>query len=210
MLKKVKQKSYKSKKEFKDDLDLIWSNCFTYNATEVCLRCFVVCSIAHMTQNHPLRLCASRLKVKAERLLRNITDRKERADPSIPTDLLVRRIPHHKSNGINGHIRPVSLPIAPRPLSAVVRRPTPSITPAPTPSRRDLPFADSPAIVRTAEGMGAFSELDCALSNVLSSTNHTSGLEDRLRELLPVSDVAIEYENIAISADGVLGDKRRL
>lgn len=37
MLKKVKQKSYKSKREFKDDLDLIWSNCFTYNATEVCV-----------------------------------------------------------------------------------------------------------------------------------------------------------------------------
>jgi hypothetical protein len=35
MLKKVKQKQYKSKREFKDDLDLIWSNCFTYNATEV-------------------------------------------------------------------------------------------------------------------------------------------------------------------------------
>ena len=35
MRKKVKQRHYKSKKEFKDDLDLIWSNCFTYNATEV-------------------------------------------------------------------------------------------------------------------------------------------------------------------------------
>jgi hypothetical protein len=35
MLKKVKQKQYKSKKEFKDDLDLIWANCFQYNATEV-------------------------------------------------------------------------------------------------------------------------------------------------------------------------------
>ena len=35
MGKKVKQKQYKSKKEFKDDLDLIWSNCFVYNATEV-------------------------------------------------------------------------------------------------------------------------------------------------------------------------------
>ena len=34
MLKKVKAKQYKSKREFKDDLDLIWSNCFTYNATE--------------------------------------------------------------------------------------------------------------------------------------------------------------------------------
>ena len=35
MQKKVKSKQYKSKREFKDDLDLIWSNCFTYNATEV-------------------------------------------------------------------------------------------------------------------------------------------------------------------------------
>jgi hypothetical protein len=35
MLKKVKQKQYKSKREFKDDLDLIWSNCLTYNAAEV-------------------------------------------------------------------------------------------------------------------------------------------------------------------------------
>lgn len=35
MLKRVKQKHYKSKHEFKDDLDLIWNNCFTYNAAEV-------------------------------------------------------------------------------------------------------------------------------------------------------------------------------
>jgi len=35
MLKKVKQKQYKTKKEFKDDLDLIWNNCYTYNAAEV-------------------------------------------------------------------------------------------------------------------------------------------------------------------------------
>ncbi|KAH8990666.1 Bromodomain-containing protein, partial [Lactarius hatsudake] len=32
MGRKVKRKQYKSKKEFKDDLDLIWSNCFVYNA----------------------------------------------------------------------------------------------------------------------------------------------------------------------------------
>jgi len=37
MLKKVKQKSYRSKREFQDDLDLIWSNCYTYNASEVWL-----------------------------------------------------------------------------------------------------------------------------------------------------------------------------
>ena len=36
MSKKVKQKQYKSKREFKDDLELIWSNCYTYNASDVC------------------------------------------------------------------------------------------------------------------------------------------------------------------------------
>lgn len=36
MLKKVKSKQYKSKREFKDDLELIWANCYTYNAAEVC------------------------------------------------------------------------------------------------------------------------------------------------------------------------------
>ncbi|EDR10134.1 uncharacterized protein LACBIDRAFT_248466, partial [Laccaria bicolor S238N-H82] len=32
MLKKVKQKAYKSKRDFRDDLELIWSNCYKYNA----------------------------------------------------------------------------------------------------------------------------------------------------------------------------------
>lgn len=35
MLKRVKGRTYKSKREFKDDLDLIWSNCLTYNAAPV-------------------------------------------------------------------------------------------------------------------------------------------------------------------------------
>ena len=35
MLRKVKQKNYRSKREFQDDLDLIWTNCYTYNASEV-------------------------------------------------------------------------------------------------------------------------------------------------------------------------------
>ena len=36
MLKKVKQKQYKSKLEFADDLQLIWDNCFKYNNSDVC------------------------------------------------------------------------------------------------------------------------------------------------------------------------------
>ena len=35
MLRKVKQKQYKSKNEFIDDLELIWSNCSIYNTGDV-------------------------------------------------------------------------------------------------------------------------------------------------------------------------------
>ncbi|KXN87079.1 Transcriptional activator spt7 [Leucoagaricus sp. SymC.cos] len=71
MLKKVKSKQYKSKREFKDDLELIWSNCYTYNASE----------------NHPLRQCVKRLKAKADHLLKHVTDRRDRTDPWIPHEL---------------------------------------------------------------------------------------------------------------------------
>ena len=35
MTRKVKQKQYKSKAEFRDDLELIWANCSTYNTGDV-------------------------------------------------------------------------------------------------------------------------------------------------------------------------------
>ena len=44
MSKKLKNKQYKSKREFKDDLDLIWSNCYKYNA-EVRPACLVTSGI---------------------------------------------------------------------------------------------------------------------------------------------------------------------
>ncbi|OAX33132.1 hypothetical protein K503DRAFT_794579 [Rhizopogon vinicolor AM-OR11-026] len=139
MLKKVKSKQYKSKREFADDLDLIWSNCFTYNATE----------------DHPLRQCAMRLKKKADRLLKNITDRKERIDPSLPP----------------------SLSLSSRPTSPVQMRPTAVARPkingaghahkrslsssATQPKQRtDLPFAECPALERTPHGMAAFRMLE--------------------------------------------------
>ncbi|KAI0050843.1 hypothetical protein FA95DRAFT_1635331 [Auriscalpium vulgare] len=204
MLKKVKQKQYKSKKEFKDDLDLIWSNCFTYNATE----------------NHPLRMCATRLKAKAERLLKPITDRKERADPPIPVDLsLPRRAP--KPNGINGHTRthsgspfvPPSLPYRP-PCSASSpygKR----LTPAMTPPRRDLPFAESIAIARTPEGMAAFLELDRAVDAAVAGPSTLAGevfpAEDRLRELAGLADLNAEVDGEdVVMVDADLGDKRKI
>jgi transcriptional activator SPT7 len=216
MLKKVKQKQYKSKKEFKDDLDLIWSNCYTYNATEVRM---------HHTsgqrareriglQNHPLRLCASRLQVKAERLLKNITDRKERVDPPIPSDLSMRRTPH-KVNGVNGHARTPSQPSVHRPPTTHYQRYTPTITPAPTTPRRDLPFSESLAIMRTPEGMASFRELDQALDSVLSSSEDSHSvalLQDRLREYAGITDPKLDTDtqDTSTPVDGETGDKRKM
>ncbi|KAJ7104234.1 SAGA complex protein [Mycena belliarum] len=181
MLKKVKNKNYKSKREFKDDLDLIWSNCFLYNAVET----------------HPLRQCASRLKIKAERLLRNITDQKERVNPVIPpalgggsnTSARASPLPP-KPNGVvtNGH-RPPTITIKPRKSfnggAAVMKR---DVAP-------QTPFADMPALVRTAEGMRAFTAADADAD------------PERLRAFLPAAVVKLEDDGDD-PMDGVLGDKR--
>ncbi|KAG7445604.1 uncharacterized protein BT62DRAFT_920312 [Guyanagaster necrorhizus] len=119
MARMVKAKSYKSKREFQDDLDLIWFNC------------------------------------KAEKLLRNITDRKERADPVIPAALQGPKV-----NGmVNGHSRPHMVhhqPSSSGPLAKAIVKPT-----AVPLQRRDLPFADSPALIRTQHGMSLFAKLNC-------------------------------------------------
>lgn len=209
MLKKVKQRQYKSKKEFKDDLDLIWSNCFLYNATE----------------NHHLRLCATRLKAKAEHLLKYITDRKERADPCVPFDLSVsmsgRRALSHtpaKLNGINGHSHSLSF-LPSRPPSSNDSRTGCRLTPALTPPRRvrGQSFEESPAIVRTAEGMAAILELEQSLDAVLSAPGPSSQAETLnalLRSYIGESesdaDCEADSDSDGIALDGAPGDKRKL
>ncbi|KUJ14659.1 uncharacterized protein LY89DRAFT_588647 [Mollisia scopiformis] len=58
MTKKLKTLTYKSKKEFVDDLDLIWSNCLKYNADVA----------------HPLRRNANSMRKEAEKLVPLIPD----------------------------------------------------------------------------------------------------------------------------------------
>ncbi|KAF5322499.1 hypothetical protein D9619_002195 [Psilocybe cf. subviscida] len=180
MLKKVKSKHYKSKREFRDDLDLIWNNCLTYNAAE----------------SHPLRPCVHRLKVKAERLLRYITDRKERSDPPIPSDLPapIAGIARPRINGghsrtnssnnngyLNGrgssHTRSSSI------SSMTSGRPNTIILPAKS-RRGDVDFGDSPAIIRTPEGMARFLHLEREVG-AASSKQQRNGLQQALRELAP-------------------------
>lgn len=201
MLKKVKQKQYKSKREFQDDLDLIWTNCFTYNAAE----------------NHPLRQCAKRLKAKAESLLRNITDRKERTDPFIPPELghsqtsgsLKIRIngvasAHIVNGAVNGrshrsysissygsHGQANNTAVSVARARPVSRTSPSSFTRSAASSRQDIPFSESPALVRTQEGMTLFDTMDKTLDRVKRNTNTgklKTDLMDKLIELAPPYD----------------------
>ncbi|TFK50878.1 hypothetical protein OE88DRAFT_1660007 [Heliocybe sulcata] len=188
MLKKVKQKSYKSKKEFKDDLDLIWSNCLTYNAAE----------------NHPIRGCATRLKAKAERLLANITDRRERLEPVIPAALGASNV---KVNGFTSHgFRPRS-PVSP-PQMAAPKKPSPAapvklIIPSRKPGEK-VPFADSYTLDRTPEGMALFKHLD----EELEHGDHVYVI-DKLREVLS-GVVSPPHSGDQWTVDGEVGEKRKI
>ncbi|KAL6305105.1 hypothetical protein BKA93DRAFT_230818 [Sparassis latifolia] len=204
MLRKVKQKQYKSKREFKDDLDLIWSNCFTYNATE----------------NHPLRMCARRLKVKAEKLLKNITDWKERADPVIPADISIRCVtPLLNGVTVNGHGPPYTPALMKSPSPAK----QPSVVVTSRKARRDLPFQDSPAIVRTPAGMATFLSLDGDFTQEAGKPAIPNGVEystadlaTRLGEYALLSDdegesSGCKYPEVSLKTiEGEVGTKRKL
>ena len=230
MLKKVKAKQYKSKREFKDDLDLIWSNCFTYNATEVSLNglfVFHLSSFIILQQDHPLRQCAMRLRNKADGLLANITDRKDRADPTIPPDFSSsppsRPTARPKINGISSHDR-TKPPSTSRSLTpAHGPSMTNGIRPAPGTYLKkistDMPFGDMPALVRTPEGMAAFRSLDMELdglgepgpSTLAHANGHSNhGLVERLRSYVMTPEWESESEDEGARPDTDIGSKRRL
>lgn len=145
------------------------------------------------TQNHPLRRCVDRLKAKAERLLKYITDRKDRYDPSIPFDLPAPSDIRPRINGLNGHING---------RSSYTRSPS-IISPTHTSkgnlkARRDVAFADSTAIIRTPEGMAMFRDLN----NEVSSSQPKSALSRKLREMAPLVECQSDNEdNAAMSVD---------
>ena len=206
MLKKVKQKQYKTKQEFKDDLDLIWQNCFTYNAAEVSLhthRCILHFSRA--AQHHPLRQCAKRLQFKAQKLLKNITDRKERTDPSIPPALGGSL----RINGlVNGHSH--RYPLSIKSGTTVIR--------LSAKQRQDIPFSDMPAITRTPAAMSTFLQLDQDLNRnrvgsktVLPTEAHDPNLVRKLKELaLPLEDEIDSDDADSPGSIESVGEKRKL
>jgi transcriptional activator SPT7 len=155
-------------------------------------------------QNHPLRPCVKRLQVKAERLLKHITDRKERTDPPIPSDLPSSTgVARPRTNGANGyrngrapsHTRSPSLGMGYSPMYKAVS----------AKSRRDIPFSDTPAIVRTPEGMAMFMDLDREVGAAFPK----SALAHTLRELAPPMEYGSEGEEETAVGGASLGEKRK-
>ncbi|KLO15147.1 hypothetical protein SCHPADRAFT_939009 [Schizopora paradoxa] len=194
--KKVKTKQYKSKKEFADDLDLIWSNCYTYNTGE----------------NHHLRQCVNRLREKANKLLKNVTDRKDRLDPPVPVEF--GGVNGVKINGIttNGHSRKHSTPPFMRPRSEGPGRSSvrSSRKASPSPfSPREVSFQDMPAFVRTPSGMASFLSLDSDLETAGAGPSTGPSVAERLeRYINPRSpDEEWQYDEIV---NGDIGEKRKM
>ncbi|GAA6023596.1 hypothetical protein JCM11491_006048 [Sporobolomyces phaffii] len=192
LLKKVRQQSYRTKKAFSEDLDLIWSNCLLYNSHP----------------DHPLRVNAQALREKSHQLLEFITDPVtnqrnllaaslgplERragsfvagtpdyddgdADGESEDDRSRRGVSERVFHGVNGHARDSSASPAPsrsqtpglreRRLSRKMSRgPLGRVSASPEPPGPNvLPFEERPALVRTAHTMNDFLVLEAELSRL--------------------------------------------
>jgi len=153
--------------------------------------------------------------MKADKLLKNITDRKERTDPFIPSNLsTISSSTKLKPNGTstNGHIHGSVSIISKQSSSA-----------KPSHRRRlfrlDTPFAETPAITRSGDGMSRFAALDKGLdrqTGVDTTKYGFSSLDERLREYIVTEDFESESESSTepgspMSIDGsVIGEKRKL
>ncbi|EJD40346.1 hypothetical protein AURDEDRAFT_187007 [Auricularia subglabra TFB-10046 SS5] len=158
MSKKVKQRSYKNKKDFADDLNLIWDNCLKYNTGK----------------DHYLRGCANRMRAKANKLLERISDRNERNNPAQVVNGVPA--PPPKANGIKLVLKKapsIAKTAAPSPAARSTMTPPARSTPAATagkvPKRTVVSFADRSAIERTSDAMTLFRELDGELDRYMKS-----------------------------------------
>ncbi|GAA5949495.1 hypothetical protein JCM3765_002680 [Sporobolomyces pararoseus] len=192
LLKKVRQQSYRTKKAFSEDLDLIWSNCLLYNSHP----------------DHPLRVNAQALREKSHQLLEFITDpvMNQRnllaaslgpldrrsgsfiagtpdyddgdADAESDDERSRRGASERVFHGLNGDARDSSASPAPsrsqtpgnvdrRASRKLSRGPLGRISASPEPpAPAEIPFEERPALIRTAHTMNDFLVLEAELSRL--------------------------------------------
>ncbi|KAF8532180.1 hypothetical protein JB92DRAFT_3104283 [Gautieria morchelliformis] len=187
MLKHVKARKYKSKKEFAADLGLIWKNCLKYNTGP----------------DHVLRGCVMRLQRKADHLLAHVSDRPDHITinglptPSAPPSSTSSRDSPYKPVKINGIVNGIlprdiptpdpSTPRAAQTPNTPGRSNTHSKSPRsasghgspakPSPSALNAtPFEDQPALVRTPAAMSLFMTLDGEMQRVLQDAPEETGM----------------------------------
>ena len=235
VLKKVKAQSYKDKKDFAADLELIWSNCLEYNSHPVRRRGRTA---ALTSQDHVLRRSAMLLRNRANQHLQFVMDSPTIVKPNLfgtpdvesddgrptpsedQTDRTRKGVGSRKraANGAGSmadksrsaappmiDLKPSinaedamsdaaassAMDVDPEPASAVdrERKDSPGL-PADVKSRSSsqmpsrgrsrghdqLPFPDRPAIVRTADGMARWKDLEPEIEDdgpVASTSAHT-------------------------------------
>jgi transcriptional activator SPT7 len=160
------------------------------------------------------------LQAKAEKLLKYITDRKDRLDPSIPSGLPsptgIARPRMNGNNGLSGHSSHIRSPSYT--LGSKSSTPTSSTLPRPSTlthlrlATRDIQFSDTPALIRTGDGMMTFLDFDLHIE----SPNLRSDLAQKLRDLAPILEYEDESSDIHAPDDSAMivnsasGDKRKM
>ncbi len=136
--------------------------------------------------------------------MKYITDRRDRYDPSIPFDLPAPSGVRPRINGFNGHINGRSS----HTRSPSIISPT-HISKGNFKARRNVAFPDSPAIMRTPEGMTMFRDLN----NDVGSSQPKNTLAHTLREMIPLVEYQSDNEdNTAMAVDEPgpsTGEKRK-
>ena len=153
--------------------------------------------------------------MKAEWLLKNITDYKERADPVIPGEVPVRGVtPRVNGITLNGTARHFP--------GSTFRSPSPTKQGPPLPGQskkiqRDTSFKESSAFVRTQAGMTTFLELERDVDGYLSRTPIPAASDPTVQQLkqrllryaVPLEDDG-DFDGALSTLDGEVGAKRKL
>ena len=186
MGKKVRQRMYTTKKQFSDDLYLIWENCLTYNSDPVCgqlPRKYGSVVLTFLAQNHVLRRFARNMKTQTDHVLARIPDRRERTMESLIDTFRFEPKPVPKPQIIASSPPPIANHV---PRQLVSDDSSPLAAPTPTPltngkaslsgpltevskasgdtivPKQDR-LKDRPTLERTAEGMSLFASLDAEM-----------------------------------------------
>ena len=202
MGKKVRQRFYTTKKQFSDDLYLIWENCLTYNSDPVCGQLphksgGVVWTF--LAQNHLLRRFARNMKTQTDHVLARIPDRRERTMESLIETFKFEPKPVPKPQIITSS-SPPNVNHVPRQLVSDDSSPLAAPTPTPLTNGKAphsgpltevskasgdiiVPKQDRlkyrPTLERTAEGMSLFTSLDAEMDAYIAGLCTRGALPSR-------------------------------